>query len=67
MLDDLFKSFIVSDKSLCAKAFEKFAAFLSPRCSIFIIQAFNGLQDIKVFQGHVLKYDYKMIQALRSF
>jgi len=49
-----------------AKAFEKFTALLSPRCSIFIIQSFSGLQDTKVFQGHVLKCDYKIIQVLKS-
>lgn len=48
-----------------AKAFEKFSALLCPRCIIFIIQSFSGLQDIKVFQGHLLKYDYKIIQAYK--
>lgn len=48
-----------------AKAFEKFSALLCPRCSIFIIQSFSGLQDIKVFQGHLLKYYYKIIQAYK--
>lgn len=48
-----------------AKASEKLSALLSPRCSIFIIQFFSGLQDIKVFQGHVLKCEYKIIQAYK--